>query len=140
MKDYQETYVGYVVGEGEAAESKVLPEKKFEKLDPKPEAVKVQSFGFHEVETLEEASTLYGPDVINIINRGGVLKQQNAVRSLMLDQEFDSVEGIYDLATICAELTERQKMTPVEKAAKSLAKLSPEEIADLLAKFAPANV
>lgn len=137
MKTYSETYVTYNIGEGESAETKVLPEKRFEKLTPKPDPVKIQTFTFSEVETVDEIETLFGPDAVNVVNRGGVLKQQNAVRSLMLDSEFDAVEGSYDLATICAELTQRQAATPVEKAARSLAKLSPDEIAELLARFAP---
>jgi hypothetical protein len=139
MKTYQETYVKFTLGEGDNSETKVFPEKKFEKLDPKPDPEQIQTFTLSEIESVDEAESLYGPDLINIINRGGVLKQQNAVRRLLTSEDFTPVEGTYDLTSICAEPTERQAATPVEKAAKSLAKLSPAEIAELLAKFAPAN-
>jgi hypothetical protein len=146
MKTYSETYVVFDAAEADAKEReyKVMPEsrfkKQFEKTTP-PETLLAQTFQFTEVESPEDATALFGPDVLNVINRGGVLKQQRIVRDLMLDTDesealsFDAVEGVYDLAPACAELTERKAATPIEKAAKSLSKLSPAELADLLARF-----
>jgi hypothetical protein len=147
MKDYNETAVAFVAGtETEKDDAgndvttniiKSLPEERFNKLpDPKPETIKTQTFTFHEVESVDDAQVLFGPDLINVINRGGILKQQNVVRGLMRDEDFDPVEGAYDLAEACARLTERIAASPVEKAAKALSKLSPEDIAKLLASFA----
>lgn len=145
MKDYAETMVAYsVVPEGETeAVIKSIPEKRFNEMVEEakkagtvpPEPLKVQTFTFHEVESVDEIAALFGEDAVNVANRGGVLKQQTFVRGLMTDEEWEPVEGAYDLAEACARLTERVKATPVEKAAKALSKLSAEDIAALLARF-----
>lgn len=141
MKNYTETMVAYNAGKDEEGNDviKSLPEERFAKLDPKPEALKTQTFTFYEVEVLDDIPAIFGEDAVNVVNRGGILKQQTVVRGLMQDEDWQPVEGAYDLAEACARLTERTKASPVEKAAKALSKLSPDEIAKLLASFASAQ-
>lgn len=138
MKTYNETIVRFNAGKDEEGndEIKSLPEERFNKLDPKPEALATQTFTFYEVESLDDIPVVFGEDAVNVVNRGGILKQQSIVRGLMQDEDWQPVEGAYDLAEACARLTERTKASPVEKAAKALSKLSPDEIAKLLASFA----
>ena len=146
MKSYNETMVAYVATPATAEDAaiiKSIPEKRFNELVEEakkagtdaPERIKIQTFTFHEVESVDEISTLFAEDSVNVANRGGVLKQQTFVRGLMTDEEWEAVEGAYDLAEACARLTERVKATPVEKAAKALSKLSADDIAALLARF-----
>jgi hypothetical protein len=141
VKTYNETYVTFETGEGEDKSLKILPEsrynKQFEKVDPKPEIVSQQTFVFYEIATDEDAATLVPTDAerANIFNRGVVLKQQNGVRGLMLAEDWAPVEGLYDLADLCNEATERRAATPAEKMRKILGKLSPAELAAVLAEF-----
>lgn len=141
MKTYNETYVTFEQGEGEDRALKILPEsrynKAFEKVDPKPEIVSQQTFVFYEVANDEDEAVLVPSDGerANIFNRGLVLKQQNFVRSSMLDKDWAPVEGLYDLAESCNEATERRAATPAEKMRKLLGKLDPQELAAVLAEF-----
>jgi hypothetical protein len=144
VKTYNETYVTFETGEGEEKSLKILPEsrynKQFEKAPVKPEIVNQQTFVFYEVENDEDEATLVpsDPERANIFNRGVVLKQQNGVRGLMLSEDWAPVEGAYDLADLCNEVTERRAATPAEKMRKILGKLSPAELAAVLAEFSGA--
>jgi len=143
MRSATETRVVFIEGEGDEAARNVWPEKKVTKYNE--EAVKAgkepldivasQTFEFLEVESVEEAGELYGATLLDVINRGGILKQQMFVRSLMSEDVFAPVEGVYNLREACAEVTERRKASPAEKVAKLLKTLSPDDIARILAQF-----
>jgi hypothetical protein len=145
MKTYNETYVTFSVQEGAGTDAavvtKILPEsrynKQFEKVDPKPEIISTQTFKFYEVENDEDEAVLVPTDAerANIFNRGIVLKQQTGVRGLMLAEDWTPVEGLYDLADLCNEATERRAATPAEKLRKILGKLSQDELNAVLAEF-----
>jgi hypothetical protein len=141
MKTYNETYVTFEQGEGDDRALKILPEsrynKQFEKTDPKPEIVSQQTFVFYEVTNDEDEAVLVPTDSerANIFNRGLVLKQQNFVRSSMLADDWQPVEGLYDLAESCNEATERRAATPAEKMRKLLGKLTADELKAVLAEF-----
>lgn len=144
MKTYPETIVAYAIGDGEDRTVKSLPEARFEKITPKPEPLKTQTFTFYEVESDEDIQTLVTDpnERANIFNRGLVLKQQTFVRGLMTSEgedQFEPVEGAYDLADASARLTERMKATPAEKAAKLLSQLDASQIQELLARFSQAG-
>jgi len=143
MRSLTETRQSFFEGEGEDATLQVWPEKKVTKYneeaaksgkEPK-DVVASQTFEFLEVENIDEAQELYGPTLLDVINRGGILKQQMYVRSTMTEDTFAAVEGVFSLREACAEVTERRKASPAEKVAKLLGKLSPDEIARILAQF-----
>jgi hypothetical protein len=104
---------------------------------PGPEVVKMQTFGYVEAENLSDIGTLVPNETesVNIFNRGYVLKQQSIIRDFMLDNEQQATDGVYDLTADAAEVRERRKATPAEKALKALAALGPDEIAKILAQF-----
>jgi hypothetical protein len=146
MKTYNETYVTFREGEAPASGAderplKILPEsrynKTFEKAEAKPEILSQQTFKFYEIENDEDEAVLVPTDAerANIFNRGVVLKQQTGVRGLMLGEDWAPVEGIYDLADLCNEATERRAATPAEKLRKILGKLSQDELNAVLAEF-----
>ncbi len=105
------------------------------------EVVKMQTFGYVEAETLSDISTLVPneSEAVNVFNRGYVLKQQSIIRDFMLDNEQQATDGVYDLTSDAAEVRERRKATPAEKALKALSALGPDEIAKILAQFSAAQ-
>jgi len=107
---------------------------------PEPEVAKMQTFVYNEAASLADISDLIPNEVeaVNVFNRGYVLKQQSIIRDFMLDAEQSSTEGPYDLRTDAAEVRERRKATPAEKALKALSALAPDEIAKILAQFTAA--
>lgn len=137
MKTYADTRVSF---KDESGDLTTLPEKRFEKLASKPDPTKIQTFTAYETENDSDIMTLVPGEAerVNIFNRGLALKQQNEMRSLMLDDSWQAVEGAYDLAAACAEATERRAATPIDKAKKIFASLKPEEIAAILAEFGAA--
>ena len=141
MKTRAVTYV--VTGEGD--DRSIATEKAFEKQvkaaaeagAEEPTFTAVQTFQVYEVENTEEFLELVTNDAeqVNIINRALVLKQQQGARAILLDDKFVQVDGSYDLRELCGELRERRAATPAEKALSALGKLSPEELAAVMAQF-----
>jgi hypothetical protein len=99
-----------------------------------------QSYAFHEVSETDPLTDLAAlvPTVseqANIINRAIVLKQQQFVRKQMLSDSFVPVDGVFDLAEVCGQVSERAKASPEQKAANALSKMlgRPVTIEDLAA-------
>jgi hypothetical protein len=74
----------------------------------------------------------------NLINRAIVLKQQQYMRRLLVGSNFTPVDGVYDLASIIGQPSERRSATPAEKAANALSKMlgrqvTQEELAAIVA-------
>lgn len=145
MKTYTETRGAIKVGD----DIKVLTEKQIEKAQkeatennqPEPELQSLQTVEFVEAETWAEALELAQsePVAVDIFNRGSILKQQAYVRDLLADPAYQPVEGALDLRASVAEVKERRKATPKEKALKFLAGLNPEDLAAVIAQFASAG-
>ena len=94
-----------------------------------PEAVRQQTFTLHEAETIADISELCPVEAVavDLWNRGSSLKQLNEIRVLMESDDYETVEGAYDLAYVIPEATERKKMSPMDKVLKQLGALSEEE-------------
>lgn len=163
FKTYTETYVRF--GEKSkkpdgsvAIEYSPLPEKKAQKrleeaqaaikegkldADLEPTIDRGISFSFYEVTSADQILELVPNEVeaCNLFNRGVVLKQQMAARDYVMDEEFAVPEGVFDLKADAAELHERKKQSPEEKALKALTKVpgfegtSAAELAQLLELF-----
>ena len=163
LKTYTETYVRF----GEKTKSddgtigvsyKPLPEKKAQKLlenfqeslkagnadaELEPIIDRGISFTFYEVTGVDQILDLVPNEIeaCNLFNRGLVLKEQMAARDYVMDEEFAVPEGVLDLKADCAELHERKKASPEEKALKALTKVpgfedvSTTELASLLEMF-----
>lgn len=123
----------------------VLPESRITAIaeeakkasQPEPELLKVQTFTFNEATSIADISELVPneAEALNLFNRGYVLKQQSIARDLLDDDDFAGVEGPYDLRADAAEVRERKKATPQEKALKQLMALSADDMAAVLAQF-----
>lgn len=74
-------------------------------------------------------------EIVKMFNRGISVKQQNKARSLMLAEDFEPVDGAYDLREIVAEPTRDRGLTDEEKALKVLGKLDPTVLAAVLAQL-----
>ena len=151
MKTYSETRVQFKLQEldkdGKEVEVvKVFPEKKYTKLCeeakaagvPEPELLKIQTFSFSDPETLAEALELTKQNealLVAHLVRATTLTQQKEAVDLLMDSDFATVEGVYDLSYSIAEVTERRKATPKEKMLKLLSQLSPEAVAEIIADF-----
>ncbi len=129
---------------GEAEDIQVVEKKAQELIEeakknskPEPEVVKMQTFRQYEAESPADFAELVPNEQerVNIFNRGYVLKGQAVMRENMLDPEWAAVEGIYDLRSDCAEVRERRKATPAEKALRQLAALSADDLAKVLQQF-----
>lgn len=94
-----------------------------------PEAVRSQTFTLHEAETLADISEVCPNEAVavDLFNRGASLKQLNEIRDLMESEDFEQVEGSYDLKEVISRVTERRKMSPMDKVLKQLGALSDEE-------------
>lgn len=137
--DKGETSSSFKVLSEKQAQEEIEDAKKNNK--PEPEAVKLQTFQYHEAESPADFEALIPNEAerVNVFNRGYVLKQQSIIRDFMLDDEQQAVEGVYNLQADAAEVRERRKASPAEKAMKALASLPPEEIAKILAQFTAAS-
>lgn len=145
MKTRAVTYV--VTGEGD--DRSIATEKAFDKQvkaakeagGEEPTFSAVQTFQVYEVENTAEFLELVTneEEQKNIINRALVLKQQQGARAILLADNFEQVEGTYDLRELCGELRERRAATPAEKALSALGKLSAEELAAVMAQFQAAS-
>jgi len=145
MQTSQTTYAKIRDGEDIA----IIPEKKYEKLSKEaekegneaPELLAIQTFTVYEPQETTEFSTLVPlpEEQVNIFNRGLVLKQQGALRRLLQDENFEPVDGSYDLATICAEKMERKAVDPRQKALKLLQALTEEDLQAVMLELDKAN-
>jgi hypothetical protein len=136
MKDFTVTKVAF----REAGESdvRITSETAFNKklkdaADAKeslPEQVAMQTFGFKQVETVDEAVQLAGGAgtgtyenievFLGVYNYAAMLRQHNAANELLTGSDFTPAEGVWDISQAVAEKIERSKMTPEEKAIKAL--------------------
>lgn len=132
----------------ELVEYKSISESQFKKLQeeatndksgntPQPEAVRQQTFTLHEAETLADISEVCPVETVavDLFNRGASLKQLNEIHDLMESDDFEPVEGAYDLKEVIAQVTERRKMSPMDKVLKQLSNLSEEETKAIIAKL-----
>lgn len=103
---------------------------------------KAATFIYHEAENDQDIMTLV-PDEqerTNIFNRGYVLKQQRLVMDHTTDlEDAVGVDTAHDLQAEAAVKSERRKLTPQDKAMKSLLALSPDQLAAILAQFQQAQ-
>ena len=144
MKTNVATY--YVVGTGDAAE--LLRENKFQSLvedaakqvppaEP-PQATKVQSFGLPEAETDGDIASLCPSEEIRVslFNRAASLKMLNDIRDKMLnDENFNTVDGVFDLTSVISEPTERRTASPEAKIEKLLSGLSEDAVQRIMQKI-----
>src|SRR5260221_9708698 len=132
MKTNVATYI--VVGTGDSAE--LLRENKFQSLveeagkktppEPAPQPTKVQSFGLPEAETDADITSLCASEEIRVslFNRAASLKMLNDIRDKMLnDENFTTVDGVFDLTSVISEPTERRAASPESKIEKLLSGL-----------------
>jgi hypothetical protein len=106
-----------------------------------PTPLKRQTFLMHEAEVVSDGiedilSVCPNAQVaVDLFNRGASLKQLNEIRDLMEDDTFEVVEGSYDLKDTIARVTERKKLSPMDKVLRSLGQLSDEERQAIVAKL-----
>jgi hypothetical protein len=144
MKTNVATY--YVVGSGDSQE--LLRENKFQALvedagkktppeaGPTPE--KVQSFGLPEAETDADILSLCPSEEIRVslFNRAASLKMLNDIRDKMLnDENFQPVDGVFDLSSVISEPTERRTASPEAKIEKLLSGLSEDAVQRIMQKI-----
>lgn len=87
---------------------------------------KTQTFQLYKAESLADVSELSGSEsnAVAIWNRGAVLKQQADAKGYLADDEWNAVDGTFDLKGDLASESERgEKKTPEEKALGDLLKL-----------------
>ena len=144
MKTNVATY--YVVGEGDSTE--LLRENKFQSLvedagkkvppEPGPTPAKVQSFGLPEAETDADILALCPSEEIRVslFNRAASLKMLNDIRDKMLnDENFQPVDGVFDLTSVISEPTERRTASPEAKIEKLLSGLSEDAVQRIMQKI-----
>jgi ribosomal protein L11 methylase PrmA len=155
MKSYNETYktLRYKSTDKEGKEkvdTSILnegrAEKALERAQKAGEEVEVahmKSFVFYKAESVADFQELVPSEqeVVDIFNRGYVLKQNTIVQEYMDtdDWEGHNDEGAFDLRQDASIVRERTKATPEEKATRDLLKLSPEQLARVLASFKSAG-
>lgn len=143
MKQRNETYA--VVLDADGGRS-VIPESRLEKLqkeaadkgDTPPEPAMIQTFVLYEAETPEDFAGLIpdSEEQVNLFNRGYVLKQQTIVRQHLASDDFEAVEGGYDLKDEAATKRIRRAATAEEKLERLVGKMDPTVVQAILAKFA----
>lgn len=99
-----------------------------------PVALRTQTFTLYEAESLADISDVCPNEqvAVDLFNRGASLKQLNEIRDLMTspvtgDDAFEAVEGSYDLKDVIARVTERKKLSPMDKVLRSLTALTDDE-------------
>lgn len=102
-----------------------------------PVPVKRQTFLIHEADSVDDILQVCPNEqvAVDLFNRGATLKQLNEIRDLMEDDTFEVVEGSYDLKDTIARVTERKKLSPMDKVLRSLGQLSDEERQAIVAKL-----
>lgn len=81
-----------------------------------------QTFALPEVNT-KDACTLLVPDdeeFVNIFSAGLNQKMKNRARTMPLTKDFQPVQGVIDLTDKANEKSERQRLSPAEKLARTL--------------------
>ncbi len=108
-----------------------------------PEALRRQTFLIHEAESIDDILLLCPNELVavDLFNRGASLKQLNEIRALMESDaaDFQVVEGSYDLKDVISRVTERKKMSPMDKVLKALGGLSDEERQAIIGKLVGAQ-
>ncbi len=154
MRDFTITKVHYTENERDAKsgqlKSYITSEKAFnkalkdatEKSEPLPELISSQTFGFKNAETVDEAVGLAGGNgvgeyenidvFLGVFNYAADLRQHNAANDLLQSDAFQPRDGVWDISTAVAEKVERVKMSPEEKAAKTLG-VTPDQLRAALA-------
>jgi hypothetical protein len=114
--------------------------------EPAPEAVRRQTFTMYEAENADDILVVCPNEqvAVDLFNRGASLKQLNEIRDLMQspiagEDAFESVEGAYDLKDAIARVTERKKLSPMEKVLRALGDLSDIEKKDIVARLLEAQ-
>lgn len=124
------------------AYNKLVAENKATQKDHPGEHQKAATFVYHEAENDNDIMSLV-PDEqerVNIFNRGYVLKQQRLVMDHTTDlEDAVGVDTAHDLQAEAAIKSERKKLTPQDKAMKSLLALNPDQLAAILAQFQQAQ-
>jgi hypothetical protein len=143
MKTNVATY--YVIGTGDNTE--LLRENKFQALveaagkktppEPGPTPEKLQSFGLPEAETDADIIALCPSEEIRVslFNRAASLKMLNDIRDKMLNEEFQPVDGVFDLSSVISEPTERRTASPEAKIEKLLSGLSEDAVQRIMQKI-----
>lgn len=113
-----------------------------EAKEPLPEIVAQDTFIFSIPETVDECVRLAGgsgsgtyenTDVfVGVFNYAASLRQHNASNDLLKSENYQPSESGVDMSYAVAEKVERSKMSPEEKAAKTLG-ISPEALRAALA-------
>jgi hypothetical protein len=139
------TYVTLPVTEGTETKNKSFSESAFNKQveeatknqEEAPVPSKRQTFLIHEAESIDDILQVCPNEqvAVDLFNRGASLKQLNEIRDLMEDDAFEVVEGSYDLKDVIARVTERKKLSPMDKVLRSLGQLSDEERQAIVAKL-----
>jgi hypothetical protein len=154
MKDLTVTKVAYKEA-GEGGEVRITSETAFNKKlkdateakEELPALIASQTFGFKVAETVDEAVQLAGGSgvgeyenievFLGVYNYAATLRQHNAANDLLTGDAFTAQEGVWDMSYAVAEKVERAKMTPEEKAIKSLAQggihITPDQLRAALA-------
>jgi len=125
----------------ETAWNKILKEAT-EKNETAPELLATQTFAYKLAENVDEAVTLAGGNgvgefenidvFLSVFNYGASLRQDNEANDKLTDSSFVSSEGALDVSYAVAQKSERSRMTPEEKAAKTLG-ISPDQLRAALA-------
>lgn len=102
-----------------------------EEKTPLPEQVASQTFQFSAAENVDEAVSLCGGNgvgeydnveiFLGVFNYAATLRQHNEANDLITGDSFTPTEGAFDVSYAVAQKVERAKMSPEEKAVKSLA-------------------
>lgn len=116
-----------------AANSEIEEAKK--KGEETGEIVKAQTFGYLEPTTIDEILSVVPneKEALNIFLYGFSLKGNTIERQILLDEAFAAQDGVWDLSGELAEIRERKKMSPMDKAARLLG-LDPAKLAELVAQ------
>jgi hypothetical protein len=110
------------------------------KTEP-PEAMRKQTFTLHEAESLQDITELCPNEevAVSLFNRGASLKQLKEISDLMESDDFEQVEGSYDLRDVIARVVERKKLSPMDKVLRSLGQLSDDEKQAIISKLLSAQ-
>lgn len=111
-----------------------------------PEALRRQTFLIHEAESVDDILQLCPNEVVavDLFNRGASLKQLTEIRQLMEapltgEDSFEAVEGSYDLKDVVSRVTERKKLSPMDKVLRALGNLSDDEKQAIITKLLAAQ-
>jgi hypothetical protein len=131
----------------ETAWNKIVKEATEANEQP-PELLAQGTFAYSLASTVDEAVSLAGGqgvgeyeniDVfLSVFNYGASLRQDNEANDILASDTFAPWEGAKDVSYAVAQKSERAKMTPEEKAAKTLG-ISPDQLRAALATIQAAQ-